>query len=164
MGGEQQIGRSGTLNVPGIIGLGWACEIAMNNQKNITKNLALLRDTFEQEILERVPDIITIVGKDTNRLPNVSNLIIEGVEGERFMINVGNQLAFSTGSACSKGKPSHVLRTMGYELSEISNSIRISFSKFNHLDELDKVLELMTNEIKRIRNESFRIRLHTTVI
>lgn len=143
-GGHERGLRSGTLNVPGIIGLGKACEIISFNDG--VKNI---RDQFENELLKRSQSTIRINGKNANRLPNTSNITFP-FKAADFIRHTKNNLAVATGSACTSAEnsPSHVLTAMGLSKAEAERSIRFSFGKYSTKEEADKVIEMITSLIE----------------
>jgi cysteine desulfurase len=157
IGGHQERGRrGGTENVPGIIGLGKACEIAgahMEGERTVIKDL---RDRLEQGLLSAVSST-RLNGHPTERLPNTANLSFKFVEGEAILLlldQVG--VCASSGSACTSGslEPSHVLRAMGVPFTYAHGSIRFSLSRFNTIDEIDTVLGELPGIIERLRTIS----------
>ncbi|HNS13358.1 MAG TPA: cysteine desulfurase family protein [Bacteroidia bacterium] len=144
-GGEHEGGRrSGTLNVPGIVGFGKACELTRLNLPEENNRIKSLRDRLENHLLKL--GNISINGAGSERLPNTSNLIFHGRRSETT-IRTLNTLALATGSACSSAipKPSHVLLQMGLTEEEASSSIRISLGKFTSMDEINETIEIISN-------------------
>ncbi len=138
-GGHQNKMRSGTLNVPGIVGLGKAAELAQINQKNESERLKQLRDNLE-EILT-LDNKIKINGSKENRLPNISNIQLLGQEAEEFILRNKKKISVAMGSACNSEviEPSHVLKAMGLSENEAGCSIRISLGHSvnkEHIEEL----------------------------
>ena len=157
IGGHQEKGRrGGTENVPGIIGLGLACELAGRNLKKENTFVKGLRDKLEEALLARVPNSRRN-GDRQRRLPNTSNLSFEFVEGEAILLLL-NELGIcaSSGSACTSGslQPSHVLRAMGVPFTMAHGSIRFSLSIYNTEAEIDRVLEVMPGIVQTLRNMS----------
>ena len=131
-GGHQERGRrSGTENVPGIIGLGKAAELASGRLKNNAwEKIAKLKDGLEQKLAAQFQNCI-VNGKKSPRLPNTSSLSFEGLEGETICLLLDEEgIAASTGSACAAGslEPSHVLKAMGVNHKQARGTIRISMS------------------------------------
>ena len=157
LGGHQEAGRrAGTENVPGIVGLGKACELAQKNIEEENKKVKHLRDKLEQEILEKCPDC-RLNGDKDNRLPNTSNISFEYVEGEAILLMLDQYgICASSGSACTSGslEPSHVLRAMGVPFTAAHGSIRFSLSRYNTEEEVDYVIEKMPPIINRLRELS----------
>ena len=157
LGGHQEGGRrAGTENVPGIVGLGKACELAQKNIKEENQKVKQLRDKLEQAILKDCPDC-RLNGDKDNRLPNTSNISFEYVEGEAILLMLDKYgICASSGSACTSGslEPSHVLRAMGVPFTAAHGSIRFSLSRYNTEDEVDYVIEKMPSIINRLRELS----------
>lgn len=156
MGGHQEHGRrGGTENVPYIIGLGKACEIAKNQFHEETR-VAQMRDRLEKGIIDIVPDAL-INGDVENRLPGTTSIAFKHIEGEAILLlldRVG--IMASSGSACTSGslEPSHVLRAMGVPYTYAHGSIRFSLSRYNSEQDVDYVLRELPPIIKRLREIS----------
>jgi cysteine desulfurase len=157
LGGHQEGGRrAGTENVPGIIGLGKACELAMRNLNQENKKVKYLRDKLEKGILEKCPDCM-VNGDIESRLPNTSNVSFEFIEGESILLMLDKfGICASSGSACTSGslEPSHVLRAMGIPYTAAHGSIRFSLSRYNTEEEVDFTLEKLPPIISRLRELS----------
>jgi len=157
IGGHQEGGRrAGTENVASIIGLGKACELAMENPDEEVKYLASLRDRLEKALIEKCPDV-KVNGDAASRLPNTTNLSFEYVEGEAILLRLNEYgICASSGSACTSGslEPSHVLRAMGVPFTAIHGSIRFSLSRYNTETEIDRVIEVMPAIIIELRELS----------
>ncbi|HZV47332.1 MAG TPA: cysteine desulfurase NifS [Thermodesulfovibrionales bacterium] len=157
IGGHQERGRrAGTENVASIIGLGKACEIAAKNITQESLSLAHLRDKLEKALMHKCPDV-RINGDVISRLPNTTNLSFEYVEGEAILLRLNEYgVCASSGSACTSGslEPSHVLRAMGVPFTAIHGSIRFSLSRYNSEAEVDRVIEIMPDIIKSLRQLS----------
>ncbi len=157
IGGHQEDNRrSGTENVPYIIGLGKACEIAEGFVKQEQTEVRRLRDRLEKGIKEQLTHV-AISGENSERLPNTSNVSFECVEGEATLLLLDMAgIATSSGSACTTGsaEPSHVLQAMGIPPVTSRGTIRFSLSKFNTEDEIDYILEKLVPIIKRLQNLS----------
>jgi cysteine desulfurase len=155
IGGHQESGkRAGTENVPGIVGLGTACELAGKYLDQEFGRVKALRDRLQEGILKGCKDV-TLNGKD--RLPNTLNVSFEYVEGEAILIMLDQLgVAASSGSACASGslEPSHVMRAMGVPFTKAHGSIRFSLSRYNTEDEIDYVIEQMPPIIDRLREIS----------
>lgn len=156
-GGHQESGRrAGTENVPYIIGLGKACELAIDNIATEDKELRAMRDRLEAGLAATCKGSV-INGKNEERLPNTLNISFEFIEGEAILLFLDeNGIAASSGSACTTGslEPSHVMRAMGLPYVLAHSSIRFSFSRFNSEADVDKVLEVMPPIIERLRKIS----------
>ena len=154
MGGHQERGRrGGTENVPYIIGLGKACELAEKNMEEENTKVRALRDKLEREIFNRIPNVY-LNGDKANRLPNTLNVSFEYIEGESILLLLNNLgVCASSGSACTSGslEPSHVLRAMGIPFTAAHGSIRFSLSVYNKEEEIDTVIEHLPDIISRLR-------------
>jgi cysteine desulfurase len=157
LGGHQEGGRrAGTENVPGIIGLGKAAELAMQNFDEENNKVKYLRDKLESSILQSCPDS-RLNGDPDNRLVNTSNISFEYVEGEAILLLLDKYgICASSGSACTSGslEPSHVLRAMGVPFTAAHGSIRFSLSRYNTEEEVDFTVEKMPEIINRLRELS----------
>ncbi|HUW19655.1 MAG TPA: cysteine desulfurase NifS [Sedimentisphaerales bacterium] len=157
LGGHQEGGRrAGTENIPGIVGLGRACELAGANIKEENQRVKELRDRLENGILETCPDC-RLNGDKENRLPNTSNISFEYVEGEAILLMLDRHgICASSGSACTSGslEPSHVLRAMGVPFTAAHGSIRFSLSRYNTQEEVEYTLEKIPPIINRLRELS----------
>ena len=157
VGGHQEQGRrAGTENVPGIIGLGKACELAAGNLADIGTRVRGLRDRLEEALLAAVPQCM-INGDRPNRLPNTTSIAFEYVEGEAILLMMNEfGIAASSGSACTSGslEPSHVLRAMGIPFTAAHGSIRFSLSHYTTAEEIDFVIDKMPPIIERLRQMS----------
>lgn len=153
-GGHERGMRSGTLNVTGIVGLGKACEILIDERdKDITHALAL-RDRLESRILEHL-DHVHINGDPDNRLPNLSNLSFAYVEGESLLMGM-RDIAVSSGSACTSAslEPSYVLKALGVGDELAHSSIRFSMGRFTTEHEIDRTVEQVVEAVNRLRELS----------
>ena len=153
-GGHERGMRSGTLNVPGIVGLGAACEVA---QKDLDKDMAhalALRERFEKRIFDGL-DFVEINGNPDSRLPNCSNLSFAYVEGESLIMGF-KDLAVSSGSACTSAslEPSHVLQAMGVGDELAHSSIRFGFGRTTTEEELDFAADQVITAVKKLRELS----------
>ena len=153
-GGHQERGRrAGTENAPYIVGLGTACELAMNHMTDENTRVPALRDKLEKGLLAAIPDAI-VNGDVENRLPNTSNIAFQYVEGEAILLLM-DQLGIcaSSGSACTSGslEPSHVLRAMGVPFTFAHGSIRFSLSRYTTDTEIDYVLKNLPPIIEQLR-------------
>ena len=155
-GGHQRGMRSGTLNVPGVVGLGKAAELCMQEMDTEYQKLRKLRDKFENSLL--VLGNITINGKDTARLPHCVNLSFIGIDGEKLMMQASRDLAFSQSSACTSAtlEPSYVLKAMGIEDRIIHNSFRFSFGRFSTEEEVDYAIGVISKLVNEHRIEMSR--------
>ena len=150
-GGNQENGRrSGTENVPGIIGLAKACELANANIES-TQSVGILRDQLERKLLELFPSAL-VNGGEANRLPNTLNIAFKNMDGETLLHQLSQEGVYaSNGSACSTGSLnySHVLSAMDVPYDYIAGSIRFSFSCLNCPEDVETILDTM----KRIKLE-----------
>lgn len=157
IGGHQEKGRrGGTENVPSIIALGLACDLAA--QKMTTENTVVkaLRDRLENALLEKIPRC-RVNGDRENRLPNTCNISFEFVEGEAILLRMDEYgICASSGSACTSGslQPSHVLRAMGVPFTMAHGSIRFSLSIYNTEEEIDFVTDTLPGIIDNLRTLS----------
>jgi cysteine desulfurase len=153
-GGHERGMRSGTLNVPGIVGLGRACEIARLDMAKDTAHTSALRDEFERRIFAAL-DHVTLNGDREHRLPNNSNLSFSYVEGESMIMGI-KDCAVSSGSACTSAslEPSHVLRAMGVGDELAHSSIRFGFGRFSTREEVDFAVEQVVQAVRRLRELS----------
>jgi cysteine desulfurase len=152
-GAHERNRRAGTENIPQIVALGRAAELAMTNMEATAQKISQLRDYFEREILRRIP-LAYVNGSQSGRTPNTTNIRFEHVESEGMIINldlVG--VACSTGSACTSGsiEPSHVLTALGLAPQQAFGSIRFSLSKYSTREEIDRVLDLLPSIVERVR-------------
>jgi cysteine desulfurase len=152
LGGHQEGGRrAGTENVPGIIGLGKACELAGENIEQENGRVKYLRDKLENALLAKCPDS-RLNGDKKNRLPNTTN-----IEGESILLLLDKfGICASSGSACTSGslEPSHVLRAMGVPFTAAHGSIRFSLSRYNTEEEVDYTIEKMPQIVNQLRELS----------
>jgi len=157
LGGHQEGGRrAGTENVPGIIGLGRACELAAQHMDDENTRVKRLRDKLEREILDACPDC-RVNGDPESRLPNTTNISFEYVEGEAILLLLDRHgICASSGSACTSGslEPSHVLRAMGVPFTAAHGSIRFSLSRYSTEEEVDFTIQKMPEIIHRLRELS----------
>lgn len=157
VGGHQEHGRrGGTENTASIIGLGKACELAVQNLEDLDTRVRALRTRLENGLLESVPNAM-INGDVDNRLPNTTSVGFEFVEGEAILLMLDALgICASSGSACTSGslEPSHVLRAMGVPFTAAHGSIRFSLSNETTESEIDTVLEKMPPTIARLREMS----------
>jgi len=157
LGGHQEAGRrAGTENVPGIVGIGKACELAAKNFEQENNKVKDLRDKLEDSIMEKCPDSL-LNGDKENRLPNTTNISFEYIEGEAILLMLDKYgICASSGSACTSGslEPSHVLRAMGVPFTAAHGSIRFSLSRYNTEEEVDYTIEKIPPIINQLRKLS----------
>ncbi|MBD2484707.1 cysteine desulfurase NifS [Planktothrix sp. FACHB-1365] len=153
LGGHQERGRrGGTENVPGIIALGKASELALVHLADVKKEQQL-RDRLEQGLLAKIPNC-EVNGHPIQRLPNTSNIGFKYIEGEAILLSLNQYgICASSGSACTSGslEPSHVLRALGLPYSVLHGSIRFSLSRYTTDAEIDTVLKVMPEIVERLR-------------
>lgn len=151
-GGHQRGMRSGTLNVPGIVGLGEACRLRLLEMEVDEKAIAKLRDCLQTLLLEQIPDLI-INGDPTARLAGNLHISIPGIPNSAVIARVRSQLAISTGSACSSGveAPSHVLQSLRLPEALIAGALRIGVGKFTTDSEIDRAALILSQSVRSIR-------------
>lgn len=157
IGGHQERGRrGGTENVASIVGLGKACELALEHLEEENERVKYLRDKLENGILKRIPNAM-VNGDREHRLPNTTSISFEYVEGEAILLMMNEfGICASSGSACTSGslEPSHVLRAMGVPFTAAHGSIRFSLSIYNTEEEIDFIIEKLPSIIERLRELS----------
>jgi cysteine desulfurase len=153
-GGHERGLRSGTLNVPGIVGLGKACELCEKEMAEESERLRALRDKLKDAILAGL-DGVSINGSLAHRLPNNLNVSFAGVEGDALLMGI-NDVAISSGSACTSAtlEPSHVLKALGVADDLAHSSIRFGLGRFNTEEEVDYVAGRVIETVKRLRELS----------
>jgi cysteine desulfurase len=157
-GSHERKRRAGTENVPGIVGLGAAAQLASERLVEMVSRVAALRDRFEEQVRSRIPGV-SVNGSEP-RLPNISNLSFENLEGEAAVIALDlDGVAASTGSACSSGslEPSHVLIAMGLRAEVVQGSLRFSLCYHNTEEEIDRAVDVLVNVTGRLRSLSKRV-------
>ena len=157
LGGHQESGRrAGTENVPYIVGLAKACELARLGMADEEKKLTALRDRLEAGIVAKCPNV-RVNGDRENRLPNTLNVSFEYIEGEAIAYHLSDLgICISTGSACASGSldPSHVIRAMGVPFTAVHGSVRFSLSRYSTDEEVDYVLDKLPPVIANLRELS----------
>lgn len=157
IGGHQERGKRGsTENVPSIIGLGMACELAMQNMNEENTRVKILRDRLEKGLITAIPNA-RVHGDTGHRLPNTTNIGFEYIEGEAILLLMNEYgICASSGSACTSGslEPSHVLRAMKIPFTRAHGSIRFSLSRYNTDEEIDYVLEKLPGIVSQLRSIS----------
>jgi cysteine desulfurase len=146
--------RSGTVNVPGVVGLGKACELCRLEMSEETPRVAALRDRLRDSILSRLQEV-TVNGDLEHRLPGNLNLSFAYVEGESLMMSLKG-IAVSSGSACTSAslEPSHVLKALGVSEELAHASIRFSLGRFNTAEEIERVADTVVEKVERLRRLS----------
>jgi cysteine desulfurase len=155
-GPQERRRRGGTENVPGIIGLGKAAELATVHMDEDIAGVCALRDRLERGILDQIGHCV-VLGDPENRLPNTSNIAFEHLEGEAILHHLNRAgIAASLGSACASGsmEPSHVLRAMNVPMTALRGAIRFSISRENTVDEIDRVLQVLPEIFVKLRGLS----------
>ncbi|MDX2226402.1 MAG: cysteine desulfurase NifS [Verrucomicrobiae bacterium] len=155
-GGQEKGRRGGTENTASIVALGKACELAAQRLEEENTRVRALRDHMEKGLLAAIPDS-HINGAGAARLPNTTNVSLEGVEAEAVLLLLDREgICASSGSACTTGslEPSHVLTAMGLPASRAKGSIRLSLSTYNTEAEVGKLLEVLPPIVARLRNPS----------
>ena len=152
-GGHERGMRSGTLNVPGIVGFGKACEIAMQDMEKDTIRLSAMRNRLEKSLIELEETYIN--GNTNHRLPHVTNISFKYVEGEGLMMAM-KDLAVSSGSACTSAslEPSYVLKSLGLNDDLAHSSIRFGLGRFTTDEEIDYAIECTKKAVNKLRDMS----------
>jgi len=153
-GSQERKRRAGTENVPGIVGLGIAARLGTERLGDMASRVAGMRDSFESAVQSRIEGV-SINGSREHRLPTVSNLSFERLEGEAAVIALDLEgVAVSTGSACSSGslEPSHVLTAMGLRPETVQGSLRFSFSWHTTEDEMHEAVDILVKVVARLRS------------
>ncbi len=152
-GGHERGMRSGTLNVPGIVGFGKACEIAIAEMYSDAKRLGALRDKLENALLQEEEAYLN--GSKEHRLPHVANISFKYVEGEGLMMGV-KDIAVSSGSACTSAslEPSYVLKNLGLDDELAHSSLRFGLSKYTTEEEIDYTISHVREAVAKLRDMS----------
>jgi cysteine desulfurase len=153
-GGHERGMRSGTLNVPGIVGFGKACEICMTDMVKDSERIMKLRDKLETELLKVEEAYLN--GDKEHRLPHVSNISFKYVEGEGLMMGFNKNIAVSSGSACTSAslEPSYVLKALGLGDDLAHSSLRFGLGRFTDEEQIDYTIEQVTNTVNKLREMS----------
>jgi cysteine desulfurase len=153
-GGHEKGMRSGTLNVPSIVGLGQACEICRLNMNEDAKRIKILRDKLENDLLQL--EETQLNGNKENRLPHVLNISFKYVESEGLILACNKNIAVSSGSACTSAsiEPSHVLKAMGLDDDLAHSTLRFSLGRFTTEEEIDYAIEQVKNTVTQLRELS----------
>jgi len=153
-GGEQERNRrASTENVPGIVGLGKACELAKKELPSRIEHLTSLRDKLIKGIMDKIPDVL-LNGHPDQRLPKNVDITVRGIEGESMLLNLDLEgIAVSTGSACSSGttEPSHVLMAIGLSHELAHGSLRFTLGRLTTEHDIDFVLDVFPKIVKKLR-------------
>ena len=157
VGGHQERGRrAGTENVPYIVGMGVAAELALASFDKENTFVRKLRDDLQARLTAAIPNV-RVNGDQEHRLPNTTNLSFEYIEGESILMHMDIYgICASSGSACTTGslEPSHVMRAMGVPYTAAHGAIRFSFSRYNTQEDVDAVVDVMPGIISKIREIS----------
>ena len=157
IGGHQEKGkRAGTEAVPSLVGFGYAAQLAQENLAYEAVEVKKMRDTLEQNIIKSVYNARINTNTDL-RVPNTTNIGFQFIEGELILLHLSELgICASSGSACTSGslEPSHVLKAQGIPFSALHGSIRFSLSRFNTMDEIEKVSKEIPQVIERLNNIS----------
>jgi cysteine desulfurase len=157
LGGHQEDSRrAGTENVPYIIGISKALELAIERRQQDEDQIEKLRDRLEKTLIEKIPSV-QVNGKDAPRLPNTLNISFHYIEGEGMLFQLSAYgICASSGSACTSGslEPSHVLRAMKVPFTAIHGSVRFSLSRYNTDEDIDTIIEVFPQIVANLRNLS----------
>ncbi|RYG15442.1 MAG: IscS subfamily cysteine desulfurase [Chitinophagaceae bacterium] len=153
-GGHERGMRSGTLNVPGIVGFGKACELCMLDMEADTKRIVKLRDRLESALL--LLEEAYVNGSREHRLPHVANISFKHVEGEGLMMGFNKNIALSSGSACTSAslEPSYVLKALGLGDDLAHSSLRFGLSRFTTEEEIDYTVKAISETVIKLREMS----------
>jgi cysteine desulfurase len=166
-GGHERGMRSGTLNVPGIVGLGKAAELARLEMEHDAKRLRLLRDKLENELLKI--EETRVNGSRDHRLPHVTNISVKHVEGEALLLGFNKNVAISSGSACTSAsiEPSYVLKALGLSDDIAHSSLRFGLGRFTTEEEIDYAIQQVRSTVLKLREmsplwEMYKEGIHTS--
>jgi len=153
-GGHERGMRSGTLNVPAIVGFGKACELCMNEMESEAKRLGAMRDRLENSLLELEETYIN--GNREYRLPHTANISFKYVEGEGLMMGFNKNIALSSGSACTSAslEPSYVLKALGLGDDLAHSSLRFGLGRFTTDEQIDFTIDAIKNTVLKLREMS----------
>ena len=153
-GGHERGMRSGTLNVPSIVGFGKACELCMNEMETESKKLSALRDKLEKALLGLEEAYVN--GSTDHRLPHITNISFKYVEGEGLMMGFNKNIAVSSGSACTSAslEPSYVLKALGLGDDLAHSSLRFGLGRFTSEDQIDYTIEHVSKTVLKLREMS----------
>jgi cysteine desulfurase len=146
--------RSGTLNVPGIVGFGKACELCREEMESESKRLRTMRDKLENALLQIEEAYLN--GDKEHRLPHVTNVSFKYVEGEGLMMGFNKNIAVSSGSACTSAslEPSYVLKALGLGDDLAHSSLRFGLGRFTTDEQIDYTIEQVTTTVNKLREMS----------
>ena len=153
-GGHERGMRSGTLNVPGIVGLGKACELCMTEMAAESKRLSAMRDKLENALMQIEEAYVN--GNREHRLPHVTNISFKYVEGEGLMMGFNKNIALSSGSACTSAslEPSYVLKALGLGDDLAHSSLRFGLGRFTTEEQIDFTINAITTSVLKLREMS----------
>ena len=153
-GGHERGMRSGTLNVPGIVGFGKAAEIAKTDMAGVTERVSKLRDKLENAL--KLIDETYVNGNPAHRLPHVSNISFKYVEGEGLMMGFNKDIALSSGSACTSAslEPSYVLKALGLGNDLAHSSLRFGLGRYTTEEQIDFTIKAVTDTVLKLREMS----------
>jgi len=153
-GGHERGMRSGTLNVPGIVGFGKACELCMLEMEADTQKVVKLRDKLETELMKLEEAYVN--GSREHRLPHVANISFKHVEGEGLLMGFNKNIALSSGSACTSAslEPSYVLKALGLGDDLAHSSLRFGLSRFTTEEEIDYTIKSISDTVLKLREMS----------
>src|SRR5215212_7834881 len=153
-GGHERGMRSGTLNVPGIVGFGKACEICLNEMETETKRVSALRDKLQTELLKIEESYLN--GDKEHKLPHVTNISFKHVEGEGLLMGFNKNIALSSGSACTSAslEPSYVLKALGLGDDLAHSSLRFGLGRFTTEEQIDYTIKAISETVMKLREMS----------
>ncbi len=153
-GGHERGMRSGTLNVPGIVGFGKACELCKNEMEADAKRLSVLRDKLQNALLQVEESYLN--GNKDHKLPHVTNISFKHVEGEGLLMGFNKNIALSSGSACTSAslEPSYVLKALGLGDDLAHSSLRFGLGRFTTEEQIDYTIEAISNTVHKLREMS----------
>jgi cysteine desulfurase len=153
-GGHERGMRSGTLNVPGIVGFGAACELCRLDMEADTKRISILRDKLETELMKLEEAYIN--GSTEHRLPHVANISFKHVEGEGLLMGFNKNIALSSGSACTSAslEPSYVLKALGLGDDLAHSSLRFGLGRFTTEEQIDYTIKAISETVLKLREMS----------
>jgi cysteine desulfurase len=153
-GGHERGMRSGTLNVPGIVGFGKACELCINEMQQDAERLGQLRDKLEGALLQLEEAYVN--GDKEHRLPHVTNISFKYVEGEGLLMGFNKEIALSSGSACTSAslEPSYVLKALGLGDDLAHSSLRFGLGRYTTEEQIDYTIEQVSKTVLKLREMS----------
>ena len=153
-GGHERGMRSGTLNVPGIVGFGKACELCRLEMESDTKRISILRDKLQTELMKLEEAYVN--GSTEHRLPHVTNISFKHVEGEGLLMGFNKNIALSSGSACTSAslEPSYVLKALGLGDDLAHSSLRFGLGRFTNEEQIDYTIKAISETVLKLRDMS----------